>query len=99
MLLALVKFPIAQEIIPMRYYEKCISKLQAAKKYFAGGVASSLRVSMKPTLLYAASAKGARIRDVDGNECIDYLLAHGPLILGHAHDGLTESVHQVLRIY
>jgi glutamate-1-semialdehyde 2,1-aminomutase len=81
----------------MRTYEKSISKLQAAKKYLAGGVASSLRASMKPTPLYAESAKGARIIDVDGNEYIDYLLAYGPLILGHAHDGLTESVHQALR--
>lgn len=81
----------------MRSYEKSLSKLQVAKKNLAGGVASSLRASMKPTPLYAESAKGARIRDVDGNEYIDYLLAYGPLILGHAHDGLTESVHQALR--
>lgn len=80
----------------MRTYEKSITKLQAAKNHLAGGVASSLRASMKPTPLYAESAKGARIRDVDGNEYIDYLLAYGPLILGHAHDGLTDSVHQAL---
>jgi glutamate-1-semialdehyde 2,1-aminomutase len=81
----------------MRTYENSKSRLQEAKQHLAGGVASSLRASMKPTPLYAESAKGARIRDVDGNEYIDYLLAYGPLILGHAHDSLTESIHQALR--
>ncbi|CAK4844476.1 unnamed protein product [Aphanomyces euteiches] len=71
--------------------------LPKAKKHLAGGVASSLRASMKPTPLYASSGKGARIQDVDGNEYIDYLLAYGPLILGHAHDGLTDSVVQAMR--
>ncbi|QGQ95567.1 aspartate aminotransferase family protein [Paenibacillus psychroresistens] len=81
----------------MNTYEMSISRLQAAKEHLAGGVASSLRASMKPTPLYAESAKGAHIRDVDGNEYIDYLLAYGPLILGHAHDGLTENVIQAMR--
>jgi glutamate-1-semialdehyde 2,1-aminomutase len=81
----------------MRTYEKSIAKHQAAKQHLAGGVASSLRASMKPTPLYAESAKGARIWDVDGNAYIDFLLAYGPLILGHAHDGLTESIYQALQ--
>ncbi|MBP1993393.1 aspartate aminotransferase family protein [Paenibacillus eucommiae] len=73
------------------------SKFEQAKAHLAGGVASSLRASMKPAPLYAESAKGARLRDVDGNEYIDYLLAYGPLILGHAHDGLTESIVKAMR--
>jgi len=81
----------------MKTYEQSISRLQAAKQHLAGGVASSLRASMKPAPLYAESAKGARIRDVDGNEYIDYLLAYGPLILGHAHDGLSASVNQAMQ--
>ncbi|MDR6553193.1 aspartate aminotransferase family protein [Paenibacillus qinlingensis] len=80
----------------MRTYEQSIAKHQAAKQHLAGGVASSLRASMKPTPLYAKSAKAACITDVDGNTYIDYLLAYGPLILGHAHDGLNESIHQAL---
>ncbi|GGD86186.1 aspartate aminotransferase family protein [Paenibacillus nasutitermitis] len=80
----------------MKTYDKSISRLQAAKQHLAGGVASSLRASMKPVPLYAESAKGARIRDVDGNEYIDYLLAYGPLILGHSHDGLNASVNQAM---
>jgi glutamate-1-semialdehyde 2,1-aminomutase len=81
----------------MRTYEKSKSKLQAAHKHLAGGVASSLRASMKPTPLYASSAKGARLTDADGNTYIDYLLAYGPLILGHAPDVLIESVNQAMQ--
>lgn len=77
--------------------DQSLSKYEQAKKHLAGGVASSLRASQKPTPLYAESAKGARIRDVDGNEYIDYLLAYGPLILGHAHDGLTDAILSAMR--
>ncbi len=32
---------------------------------------------------YVAQAKGARIRDVDGNEFIDYMCAYGPMVSGY----------------
>ncbi|OMF34647.1 aspartate aminotransferase family protein [Paenibacillus sp. FSL H8-0548] len=73
-------------------YANSQSKLEQSKKYLAGGVASTLRAAMKPTPLFAASGKGARIRDIDNNEFIDYLLAYGPLILGHAHPSLTSAL-------
>lgn len=34
---------------------------------------------------YAASGKGSRFRDVDGNEFIDYMCAYGPMVLGYNH--------------
>ncbi|MNH86867.1 Glutamate-1-semialdehyde 2,1-aminomutase [compost metagenome] len=77
--------------------QNSIDKYDQAKKHLAGGVASSLRASMKPTPIYAESAQGARVRDVDGNEYIDYLLAYGPLILGHAHEGLTEAILSAMK--
>jgi glutamate-1-semialdehyde 2,1-aminomutase len=66
-------------------YQQSEIKWAESKQYLAGGVSSSLRSSLKPTPLFAKSGKGARIQDIDGNEYIDYLLAYGPLILGHAH--------------
>ncbi len=36
--------------------------------------------------------RGARIRDEDGNECVDYLIGSGPLILGHGHPEVPEAV-------
>jgi len=76
----------------MASYEHSKRKWNESRKYFPGGVASTLRVTMKPVPLFARSGSGARVRDVDGNEYVDYLLAYGPLILGHAHPAITEAV-------
>lgn len=80
----------------MNNYNTSRVKLQESSKCLAGGVSSSLRASMKPTPLFAQSASGVRIRDVDGNEYLDYLLAYGPLILGHANPALTERIHNAM---
>jgi glutamate-1-semialdehyde 2,1-aminomutase len=40
--------------------------------------------------------KGSRVWDVDGNEYVDYILAGGPLILGHNPDGLRRSMMDLL---
>lgn len=63
-----------------------------SKQVLAGGVASSLRSSMQPVPLFVSDANGARVTDVDGNEYIDYLLAYGPLILGHANPKLNAAI-------
>lgn len=80
----------------MKTYEKSRAKLADAKQVLAGGVASTLRGSMKPTPLYVESASGVIVKDVDGNEYIDYQLAYGPLILGHAHTGFNAKVSEAL---
>ncbi len=36
--------------------------------------------------------RGARVRDEDGNEYVDYLIGSGPLILGHSHPEVLEAV-------
>lgn len=40
---------------------------------------------------------GTRIWDVDGNEYIDFILAMGPLILGHAHPALVRAASEQLQ--
>ncbi len=62
-----------------------------AMRYMPGGVSSPVR-AYKPYPFYAKSGKGSRICDVDGNEYIDYCLAYGPLILGHAHEEVKDAV-------
>ena len=47
-------------------------------------------VGMDPPFI--ASAKGALIRDADGNEYIDYVASWGPMILGHAHPEVIEAI-------
>src|SRR5699024_225314 len=51
---------------------------------------------MQPTPLFAKRAEGVHVEDVDGNKYIDYLLAYGPLILGHAQPKLTEEIAKAM---
>ena len=61
---------------------------------FPGGVSSPVRafraVGGEP--FFVAEGSGARLRDVDGNEYIDYVLSWGPLLFGHAHPRVVEAV-------
>jgi glutamate-1-semialdehyde 2,1-aminomutase len=67
--------------------------LERARQSLAGGVSSPFRASF-PVPLYFADGRGARLRDVDGNEYIDYVLAWGPMILGYGHPALVEALHR-----
>jgi glutamate-1-semialdehyde 2,1-aminomutase len=42
--------------------------------------------------IFIARAAGARVTDEDGQTYIDYVGSWGPLILGHAHPAVTESI-------
>jgi glutamate-1-semialdehyde 2,1-aminomutase len=68
---------------------------EEAKRYLVGGVNSPVR-AMKPYPFFTARGEGARLYDVDGNSYIDYCLAYGPLILGHAHPDVVRAVEEQL---
>ena len=61
-----------------------------------GGVNSPVRAmrSIGRDPIFIASGHGSRIRDVDGNEYIDWVSSWGPLILGHAHPAVVDAVAQ-----
>ncbi len=67
--------------------------LERARQSLAGGVSSPFRASF-PVPLYFTDGHGARLRDVDGNEYIDYVLAWGPMILGYGHPALVEAMRR-----
>mgnify|MGYP001156508497 FL=1 len=62
-----------------------------AKKFLPGGVNSPVR-AYKPYPFFAERAEGSRIYDVDGNSYVDYCLAYGPLVLGHADPNIIGEV-------
>ena len=68
-----------------------------AQNYLPGGVDSPVR-AYKPYPFFAKEAKGSKIIDVDGNSYIDYCLAYGPLVLGHANEKIMEKVAEQLKI-
>ena len=49
-----------------------------------------------PYPLFMDHGRGSRVWDVDGNEYVDYILAGGPLILGHNHEGLRRSMMDLI---
>lgn len=56
------------------------------------GVNSNFRYWGDGVTPYMDRAKGAYLWDVDGNRYIDYRLAFGPIILGHANDDVDARV-------
>jgi glutamate-1-semialdehyde 2,1-aminomutase len=65
-----------------------------AEKVLPGGVNSPVRafraVGRNP--LFIAGAHGARMRDEDGNEYLDYVCSWGPMLLGHDEPRVREAV-------
>lgn len=69
---------------------------EESKKFLAGGVDSPVR-AYKPYPFFAERAKGSKIFDVDGKSYIDYCLAYGPMVLGHANPDVMSDVVLQLR--
>jgi glutamate-1-semialdehyde 2,1-aminomutase len=67
-----------------RTLEKSNAHFRKAIKRLPLGVSSNFRYWGEDKTLYIESGKGARLRDIDGNEYIDYRMAYGPCILGYA---------------
>ena len=68
-----------------------------AKKYIPGGVDSPVR-AYEPYPFFVDKAQGSHIYDVDGRSYLDYCLAYGPLIFGHAHHRVVNEVKKQLEI-
>lgn len=79
-----------------KYMEKTYRSYEICKeisKYIPGGVGSQVRW-FNPYPFYIERGEGAWIWDVDGNAYIDYIMAWGPLLFGHAR---PKSVLEALR--
>src|SRR5450432_2632266 len=80
-------------------YEKRTPKSAAAHKRALQriplGVASNYR-AYDPYPLFVDTAKGSKLRDVDGNEYIDHNLCFGALMAGHCHPAVVKAVEQKL---
>ena len=65
-----------------------------SKKYMPGGVNSPVRsygsMGINPPII--KSGKGVIIKDEEGKEYIDFVLAWGPLILGHCDEDVVKAI-------
>ncbi len=77
-------------------YEKSQRAFARAGKVIPGGVNSPVRafksVGIDPVVI--SSAKGSTIKDIDGNEYIDFVSSWGPLILGHANKTILDAIQE-----
>jgi len=80
----------------MMNFSNSIKAFQTAKQLIPGGVNSPVRAfkSVQADPVFVQSAKGCKIRDIDGNEYIDFVASWGPLILGHARPEIVEAVQK-----
>ncbi len=75
-------------------YNKSIDAFSASCGCLPGGVNSPVRAfgGVDEDPVFIESASGSKIRDIDGNEYIDYVGSWGPMILGHAHPEVLKGV-------
>ncbi|OCX54734.1 glutamate-1-semialdehyde-2,1-aminomutase [Mucilaginibacter sp. PPCGB 2223] len=79
--------------------EKSAELYEKAKTYFPGGVNSPVRAfkSVYGTPLFIKKGDGCHIWDEDDNQFIDFCCSWGPLILGHNHTKVRESVIETMQ--
>ncbi|HEY6931968.1 MAG TPA: glutamate-1-semialdehyde 2,1-aminomutase [Marmoricola sp.] len=70
-----------------------------ARAVTPGGVNSPVRAfsAVGGTPRFIASAKGAWLTDVDGEEYVDMVCSWGPMLLGHAHPEVLAAVEDAVR--
>src|SRR5580692_4561055 len=71
---------------------------ERARRVSPGGVHSPVRAfrGVGGTPRFMTGGAGARLRDVDGREYLDFCMAFGPLILGHADPGVRLAAEAAL---
>ena len=67
--------------------------LAQAAQIVPGGASSNVRTR---NTIAVSQGIGAELIDLDGNRYIDYILGFGPILLGHGHSFVTESVAQAI---
>ncbi|MDC9715200.1 MAG: glutamate-1-semialdehyde 2,1-aminomutase [Gammaproteobacteria bacterium] len=69
-----------------------------AQHYIPGGVNSPVRAfkGVGGTPIFFTRGEGAYLFDADDKQYIDYVASWGPMILGHANQGVVNAVEKVL---
>ncbi len=69
---------------------------ERASRTCPGGIHSNVRKAWQPHPMFYDRGSGSHLWDADGNEFIDYVLARGPLLLGHSPKPVLDAVKQQL---
>jgi glutamate-1-semialdehyde 2,1-aminomutase len=68
---------------------------ERAKKILPGGVNSPVR-AFEPYPFFVECAQGSKMYDADGKSYVDYCMAYGALLLGHANAEILDAVKNQL---
>ena len=79
--------------------ERSEELFRKAIELMPGGVNSPVRAfrAVGGTPVFVASGRGAHVKDVDGNDYLDFVCSWGPLILGHCHPEVMKALAAVLQ--
>ncbi len=84
-----------------RSYDKSLELWNRAVQLIPGGSQTNSKraTAYAPGAypIYAERAEGARIKDVDGNWYVDYVLGLGPITLGYCYPAVDEAIAEQLR--
>ncbi|MCW4017817.1 MAG: glutamate-1-semialdehyde 2,1-aminomutase [Candidatus Bathyarchaeota archaeon] len=69
---------------------------EKAKKILPGGVNSPVR-AFDPNPFFVDHAKGSKLYGADGNAYVDYCMAYGALLFGHANTEILNAVKEQLK--
>jgi len=69
---------------------------ERAKKTLPGGVNSPVR-AFEPYPFFVECAQGSKLYDADGKKYLDYCMAYGAMLLGHANPEILDAVKAQLQ--
>jgi glutamate-1-semialdehyde 2,1-aminomutase len=80
----------------MKSFKQSQSCFEQAKQVLVGGVNSPVRAfkAVQGSPLFIKEAKGAYLYCEDGHTYIDYVLAWGPLLFGHAQPDMIQAISE-----
>ena len=69
-----------------------------ARKVIPGGMYGHQNATRLPAGFpqFMAAGEGCRVRDVDGNEYVDFMCSYGPIVLGHRHPAVEAAARAQL---
>lgn len=67
------------------------ARSERAQRLLPRGSEHTLPITV-PYPLFMSHGEGSRVRDVDGNEYVDYILSGGAIVLGHNHPELNREI-------
>jgi glutamate-1-semialdehyde 2,1-aminomutase len=69
-----------------------------AQQLMPGGVSSPVRAfkAVGGNPVFIKEGTGCHLKDIDGNEYIDYVASYGPLIVGHCHEQVVAALSKAI---